>query len=47
MKNLGEAKSILGVETIMDRSKTFMFLTQQNYLKKVLIKFGMSNAKQV
>ncbi|KAH9658397.1 hypothetical protein KPL70_023479 [Citrus sinensis] len=47
MKELGEAKRILGMDIIRNRSKKRLFLTQQNYIQMVLVKFGMDEAKQV
>ena len=42
MKDLGEAKKILGMEIARDRQRGTLFLTQKRYLKKVLQCFGMS-----
>ncbi|KAH9672650.1 hypothetical protein KPL70_017818 [Citrus sinensis] len=47
MKELGEAKRILGMDIIINRSKKSLFLTQQNYIQKVLVRFGTNEAKQV
>ena len=47
MKELGEAKRILGMDIIRDRSKKVLFLTQQSYIKRVLVRFGINDAKQV
>ena len=47
MKDLGAAKKILGMEIKRDRGVGKLFLTQKNYLKKVLERFGMKNAKPV
>ena len=47
MKDLGEAKRILGIEIIKDRKNKNIFLTQSNYLKKVVQKFNMHEAKEV
>ena len=47
MKELGEAKRILGMDIIRDRSKKVVFLTQQSYINRVLVRFGMNDAKQV
>jgi len=40
MKDLGEAKKILGMEIIRDRKRGRLCLTQRTYLKKVLQRFG-------
>ena len=42
MKDLGEAKKILGMEIIRDRQRGKLWLTQKQYLKKVLQRFGMN-----
>ncbi|KAK9229519.1 hypothetical protein WN944_022482 [Citrus x changshan-huyou] len=47
MKELGEAKRILGMDIIRNKSKKSLFLTQQSYIQKVLVRFGMDDAKQV
>ena len=47
MKDLGEAKKILGVELIRDRRNGTLILSQQNYIRKVLERFEMGKAKSV
>ena len=48
MKDLGEAKKILGMEIAMDRVTRTVHLTYKAYLKKVLKGFGMEgNSKLV
>ena len=42
MKDLGEAKKILDTEIARDRQRGTLCLTQKQYLKKVLQRFGMS-----
>ena len=42
MKDLGEAKKILGMEIARDKQRATLCLTQKQYLKKVLQRFGMS-----
>ncbi|CAL5357317.1 unnamed protein product [Camellia sinensis] len=42
MKDLGEAKKILGMEIKRDRKKGTVCLTQTQYLKKVLDRFGIN-----
>ena len=42
MKDLGEAKKILGMEIARDRQRGTLCLTQKQYLKKVIQHFGMS-----
>jgi Reverse transcriptase (RNA-dependent DNA polymerase)/GAG-pre-integrase domain/Integrase core domain len=47
MKDLGESKTILGMDIHRDRSLRRLWLTQSRYVKKVLHKFGMETAKPV
>ena len=47
MKDLGVAKKILGMEIHRDRSVGKLYLSQKNYIEKVLERFGMQNAKPV
>ncbi|MFS7926355.1 putative RNA-directed DNA polymerase [Helianthus anomalus] len=47
MKDLGEARKILGMEIIRDRSLRQLKLTQNSYIKKVLNNYIMSNCKVV
>ena len=42
MKDLGEAKKILGMEIARNSQRGTLCLTQKQYLKKVLQRFGMS-----
>ena len=42
MKDLGEAKKILGMEIIKGRKRGKVCLSQRQYLKKVLQRFGMT-----
>ena len=42
MKDLGEAKKILGMEITRDRQKGLVCLSQKQYLKKLLQKFGVT-----
>ena len=42
MKDLGNAKKILGMEITRDRGRGKVCLTQKQYLKKVLHSFGIS-----
>ena len=41
MKDLGEAKKILGMEICRDRARGKVSLSQKQYLNKVLQQFGM------
>ena len=42
MKDLGEVKKILGMEIARDRQRGTLCLTQKQFMKKVLQRFGMS-----
>jgi hypothetical protein len=45
MKDLGAAKKILGMEIRRDRDAKKLWLSQDGYVKKVLERFSMENAK--
>jgi len=45
MKNLGAARMILGMEIHRDRSVGKLYLSQKEYIEKVLQQFGMQNVK--
>uniref|UniRef100_A0A2N9HW07 CCHC-type domain-containing protein n=1 Tax=Fagus sylvatica TaxID=28930 RepID=A0A2N9HW07_FAGSY len=47
MKDLGAAKKILGMEIHRDRGARKLWLSQKNYIRKVLEKFSMLDAKPV
>ncbi|KAK3042297.1 hypothetical protein RJ639_001892 [Escallonia herrerae] len=47
MKDLGSAKKILGMEIHRDRKAEKLWVTQKNYVEKVLERFSMLNAKPV
>lgn len=47
MKDLGQAKKILGMEVRRNKDKGALFLTQRKYLEKVLENFGMAYGKPV
>ena len=44
MKDLGEAKQILGMRIIRDRSEGTLVLSQE-YIEKVLSRFNLNDAK--
>uniref|UniRef100_A0A2N9FQZ7 Integrase catalytic domain-containing protein n=1 Tax=Fagus sylvatica TaxID=28930 RepID=A0A2N9FQZ7_FAGSY len=46
MKDLGVAKKILGMEIRRDRGARKLWLSQKNYIRKVLEKFSMLDAKR-
>lgn len=44
MKDMGHAIKITGIYIMWDRNQNQVFLSQRNYLEKVLIKYGMAHA---
>ena len=47
MKDLGAAKKILGVEIIRDGKSGMLYLSQRDYIEKVLRRFNMYDTKPV
>lgn len=47
MKDLGAMKKILGMTISRDRKKKELRLAQQDYIKKIVDRFGMTEAKSV
>ncbi|RDX89639.1 hypothetical protein CR513_28615, partial [Mucuna pruriens] len=47
MKDMGVAKQILGIRIIRDRQAKKLWLSQEHYVKRVLHRFHMKNAKAV
>eukprot|EP00253_Pinus_taeda_P028064 PITA_28064 len=47
MKDLGAARQFLGMEIFRDRSNGKLWLSQQKYIEKILLRFGMNNVKPV
>ena len=47
MKDLGSAKKILGMESLRDRASHRLILSQESYMRKVLLRFNMAGAKPV
>ena len=47
MKDLGPTKQILGMHIIQDRTENMLCLSQEKYVKNVLQRFNMYNAKPV
>ncbi|RDY13096.1 hypothetical protein CR513_02027, partial [Mucuna pruriens] len=45
MKDLGEASFVLGIHILRDRSQCILRLSQENYICKVLDRFGMKDSK--
>eukprot|EP00253_Pinus_taeda_P032276 PITA_32276 len=45
MKDLGAARQIFGMEIFRDRSNGKLWLSQQKYIEKILLRFGMNNVK--
>ncbi|XP_024022491.1 uncharacterized protein LOC112091940 [Morus notabilis] len=47
MKDLGQAKKILGIDIKRDKQGRILCLSQEEYLRKVVRKFSMDQAKKV
>ncbi|KAE8713996.1 hypothetical protein F3Y22_tig00110202pilonHSYRG00134 [Hibiscus syriacus] len=47
MKDLGSANKILGMQIHQDRSNRKIWLSQKNYLKKILSRFSMQDCKPI
>jgi hypothetical protein len=47
MKDLGPVNKILGMQIHQDRSKRKIWLSQKNYLKKILQRFNMQDCKPI
>nr|GEU41503.1 retrovirus-related Pol polyprotein from transposon TNT 1-94 [Tanacetum cinerariifolium] len=47
MKDLGEAKKILGMEIVRDRSRKILRVSQSGYISKILNNFRIDNGKSV
>ena len=47
MKDLGAAKKILGMEIYRDRTQKRLFLSQKDYIQKILVRFGMADSKPI
>ena len=47
MKDLGAAKQILGIRIIRDKANGTFKLSQAKYVKKILSRFNMNEAKPV
>jgi len=47
MKDLGAARQILGMEIFRDRRNGKLWLSQQKYVEKILLRFGMNDVKPV
>ena len=47
MKDLSAAKKILDMEITRDRKSGLLFLSQHNYIKKILYRFNMIFSKLV
>ena len=46
-KNLGEAKKVLGMKITRDRGSCRLWLSQENYVLKVLERFNMAEERSV
>jgi hypothetical protein len=47
MKDLGATRQILGMEIFRDRRNVKLWLSQQKYVEKILLRFGMNDVKPV
>lgn len=47
MKDLGQARQILGMKITRDRPKKLLWLSQERYVERVLEEFNMHKAKPV
>ena len=47
MKELGEGRKILGIETTRNKQQMNLYLSQKSCLDKLIWKFGMVDAKAV
>lgn len=47
MKDLGQVKKILGMEIHRYREQRQLWLSQRQYMEKVLAKYGMEKAKPI
>ena len=47
MKDLGDVKKILGMEIYRDRTQKRLFLSQKDYIQKILVRFGMADSKPI
>jgi len=47
MKDLGPSQQILGMRIMRDRKNKRLWLSQEKYIKKVLDRFNMKDAKPV
>ena len=47
MKDLGLVKKILGMKITRDRSRRMLWISQKDYIEKVLERFNMHNVKLV
>jgi Reverse transcriptase (RNA-dependent DNA polymerase) len=47
MKDMGQARQILGMQIIRDRKTKRLWLSQEKYIERVLERFNMQGAKEV
>jgi Reverse transcriptase (RNA-dependent DNA polymerase) len=47
MKDMGQARQILGMQIIHDRKTRRLWLSQEKYIERVLERFNMQEAKKV
>jgi hypothetical protein len=47
MKDLGAVRKILGMDIFRDKRNGKLWLSQKNYVEKILLRFGMNDVKPV
>lgn len=47
MKDFGEVKKITGIDIMINHKRSELFLSQPNYLKKIVDEFRKQNAKAI
>jgi hypothetical protein len=47
MKDLGATRQILGMKIFKDRGNGKLWLSQQKYVEKIVLRFGMNNVKPI
>ena len=47
IKDLGDGNHILGIQIIRDRTKRLLYLSQKDYICKVLQRFNMEGGKAI
>ena len=47
MKDLGSGKRILGIEILRDEKARKLWLSEERYIERMLVRFNMKNSKLV